>query len=102
MSGLSPVSRAYARLERYIGLIGIRVGSDKTALEKGSELQKRIPAAKEPIRAISDLYTLERYRGRRPSAPARDAQTAEEAWYRTRGKIIRRWLRRLMPWRNSD
>ena len=104
MSGLSPVSRAYARLERYIGLIGIRVGSDKTALEKSSELQKRIPAAKEPIRAISDLYTLERYRGssRDPSAPARDAETAEKAWYRTRGKIIRRWLRRLMPWLDSD
>ena len=99
MSGLSPVSRAYARLERYIQLVGIRVGSNKTTLEKRSELQKRIPAAKEPIRAISDLYTLERYRGtsKDPSEPARHADTAEKAWYRTRGKIIRRWLRRLMP-----
>lgn len=104
MSGLSPVSRAYARLERYIQLIGIRVGSDKTTLEKRSELQKRIPAAKEPIRAISDLYTLERYRGggKDPGEPARHAETAENAWYRTRGKIIRRWLRRLMPRLGKD
>ena len=104
MSGLSPVSRAYARLERYIQLIGIRVGSNKTTLEKRSELQKRIPAAKEPIRAISDLYTLERYRGggKDPSEPARHAETAEKAWYRTRGKIIRRWLRRLMPRLGKD
>ncbi len=104
MSGLSPVSRAYARLERYIQLIGIRMGSDKTTLEKRSELQKRLPAAKEPIRAISDLYTIERYRGsgQDPSEPARHAETAEKAWYRTRGKIIRGWLRRLMPGRRGE
>ena len=104
MSGLSPVSRAYARLERYIQLIGIHIGSDKTTLEKRSELQKRIPAAKEPIRAISDLYTIERYResGKDPSEPARHAETAEKAWYRTRAKIIRGWLRRLLPGRRGE
>ena len=103
MSGLSPVSRAYARLERYIGLLGIRVGSSKTTLEKGDELQKRLPAAKEPIRAISDLYTLERYRGisRDSSEPSRHAHTAERAWYHTRAKIIRRWLMRLIPGRRD-
>ena len=104
MSGLSPVSRAYARLERYIRLIGIRIGSSKTTLEKRSELQKRIPAAKEPIQAISDLYTLERYRGsgRDPGEPTRHAETVEKAWYRTRGKIIRRWLRRFLPGADKD
>ena len=97
--GLSPVSRAYARLERYIGLLGINVGRSQTTLEKRRELQQRIPAAREPIRTISDLYTRERY-----SASSQDrnenqafAESAEKAWYRTRGNILRRWLRRWLP-----
>ena len=97
--GLSPVSRAYARLERYIGLLGINIGRTQTTLEKRRELQQRLPAAREPIRTISDLYTRERY-----GAASQDrnenktvAETAEKAWYRTRGNILRRWLRRWLP-----
>lgn len=102
--GLSPVSRAYARLERYIGLLGINIGSAQTTLEKRRELQQRIPAAQEPIGAISDLYTRERY-GAVSQAPADNkafAETAEKAWYRTRGNILRRWLRRWLPFRRRD
>ena len=102
--GLSPVSRAYARLERYIGLLGIKVGRTKTTLEKRRELQQRIPAAREPIRTISDLYTRERY-----GAVSQDrgenkafAETAEKAWYHTRGNILRRWLRRWLPFLRGD
>lgn len=97
--GLSPVSRAYARLERYIGLLGINIGRTQTTLEKRRELQQRLPAAREPIRTISDLYTRERY-----GAASQDrnenktvAETAEKAWYSTRGNILRRWLRRRLP-----
>lgn len=99
LGGLSPISRAYARLERYIGLIGIDIGRNKTTLEKRQELQQRIPAAKEPIRTISDLYTRERYgaESQDPGENARYAARAESAWYHTRGNIIRRWLRRLLP-----
>ena len=102
--GLSPISRAYARLERYIGLLGIRVGRTKTTLEKRRELQQRIPAAREPIRTISDLYTRERYgvasqdRGENEAF----AETAEKAWYRTRGNILRRWLRRWLLFRRGN
>jgi len=101
--GLSPVSRAYARLERYIGLLGINIGSSRTTLEKRRELQQRIPAASEPIGAISDLYTRERY-GASSQLPAENkafAETAEKAWYRTRGNILRRWLRRRLPFRRE-
>jgi len=101
--GLSPVSRAYARLERYIGLLGINIGRSQTTLEKRRELQQRLPAAREPIRTISDLYTRERY-----GASSQDrnenkavAETAEKAWYRTRGNILRRWLRRWLPFRRG-
>ena len=104
LGGLSPISRAYARLERYIGLIGINIGSDKTTLEKRRELQQRIPAAKEPIRTISDLYTRERYGAESPDPGeiARFSARAERAWYHTRGNIIRRWLRRLLPFLGRD
>lgn len=102
--GLSPVSRAYARLERYIGLLGISIGRTQTTLEKRRELQQRIPAAQEPIGAISDLYTRERYgaASQAPNANKASAETAERAWYRTRANILRRWLRRLLPFRRGD
>jgi transglutaminase-like putative cysteine protease len=104
MVGLSPVSRAYARMERYIGLLGIRFGDNKTTLEKRRELQKRLPAAKEPIRAISELYTVERYRGRSddPTEHARFAETADKAWDHTRKNIVLRWLRRFIPFISND
>ncbi|MCY4072415.1 MAG: hypothetical protein OXG60_14055 [Chloroflexi bacterium] len=104
MGGLSPISRAYARLERYIQLIGIDIGSNKTTLEKRRELQQRIPAAREPIRTISDLYTRERYgdTSQGTGDNKRFAARAERAWNRTRGNIIRRWLRRLLPFSRRD
>lgn len=99
MGGLSPVARAYARLERYIRLIGINIGSTLTTLEKRRELQRRIPAARDSIGAISDLYTRERYSSG-DSGASQDkqfAERAEKAWYRTRGNILKRWLRRRIP-----
>ena len=102
--GLSPVARAYARLERYIQLIGISIGSTRTTLEKRRELQRRIPAAKAPIRTISDLYTRERYGSGKlePGEYKHFAETADKAWYRTRGDILRRWLRRWLPFLRRD
>lgn len=101
MGGLSPVTRAYARLERYIQLLGISIGLNQTTLEKRRQLQQRLPAARESIRTISDLYTRERYSGRDQDHGENkaSAETAEKAWYRTRGNILRRWLRRRMPFR---
>ncbi len=99
LGGLSPISRAYARLERYIALLGIRVGRSQTTLEKRRELQRRLPAAREPIGAISDLYTRERYgSGETHADDSRHFEaTAERAWTRTRRNILRRWLRRWIP-----
>lgn len=97
--GLSPISRAFARLDRYAQLIGIQVGSQQTTLEKRRELQRHIPAARESIRTISDLYTRERYGGVSQQAgdDERYAESADKAWHRTRGNILRRWLRRRLP-----
>lgn len=97
--GLSPISRAFARLERYTQLIGIHVGSQQTTLEKRRELQQHIPAARESIRTISDLYTRERYGGvsQQSGDDERYAESADKAWHRTRGNILRRWLWRWLP-----
>ncbi len=97
--GLSPISRAYARLERYIQLIGISVGSQQTTLEKRRELQRNIPTARESIRTISDLYTRERYGGVSQQAGEDEgyAESADRAWNRARGNILRRWLWRWLP-----
>lgn len=104
MGGLSPISRAYARLERYIQLIGIDIGSSKTTLEKRQELQRKLPAAQEPIRTISDLYTKERYSAssHNETEHKRSDARAERAWTRTRGGIMRRWLRRVLPFGKRD
>lgn len=100
---LSPISRAYARLERYIGLLGIHIGRTQTTLEKRRELQRRLPAASEPIRTISDLYTRERYgSGVDADDDSGSAESAERAWTRTRGNILRRWLRRWLPFLRRD
>ena len=103
MGDLSPVSRAYARLERYIRLIGINISSSLTTLERRRELERRIPAARGSIRTISDLYTRERYGGNRENiGGSQYAESAENAWQQTRGNILRRWLRRIIPFLRRD
>ncbi len=100
MRGLSPVSRAYARLERYASLIGLRFGHQQTPDERRQQVSRRLPQAEPPVSAITNLYSNERY-GRRTRSPAEaDAQSdlADEAWTETRASILRRYLRRFLPW----
>lgn len=100
MRGLSPVSRAYARLERYASLIGLRFGHQQTPDERRQQVSRRLPQAEPPVSAITNLYANERY-GRRTRSPAEsDAQSdlADEAWTETRASILRRYLRRFLPW----
>jgi transglutaminase-like putative cysteine protease len=101
MGGLSPVARAYARLERYIGLIGIRPGAQQTPEERRRQIIRQLPTVEPPVTAITRMYTAERY-GPGPKHPhdvAMHADVAEEAWSDTRGNILRRFLRRFLPWR---
>ncbi len=100
MGGLSPVSRAYARLERYLGLIGIHLGSQQTPEERRRHIIRVLPKAEPPVTAITRMYIAERY-GRGISSPQDaelQAEVAEEAWSDTRTNILQRFLRRLLPW----
>jgi hypothetical protein len=99
MRGMSPISRAYARLERYIGLLGIQTDSKQTPYEKQKVFSERVPAAKRPIRDITRMYTQERYGGIfEPTEQAQSQVVADKAWSRTRENILKRWFARFVPW----
>ncbi|MBL8133954.1 MAG: hypothetical protein JNL42_18980 [Anaerolineae bacterium] len=100
MRGLSPVARAYARLERYAGLLGLRLDITNTPEERRLKFIRAIPRAEPPITAITSMYILERYgrRGRSKDRTPR-GRTADKAWSDARGSILGRFLRGLLPWR---
>ncbi|GAB4525462.1 MAG: hypothetical protein OHK0046_41360 [Anaerolineae bacterium] len=103
MRGLSPIARAYARLERYVQLIGLRLGAQETPDERRRTIVRTVPQAERPVTAITRLYTTERYgpTGRNAAQSERNADVADQAWADTRGSIIRRWLRRFAFWRRD-
>ena len=101
LRGMNPVARAYARLERYIALIGIRLSHDQTPAERRQRIVSDLPIVEPPVTAITEMYTAQRY-GRDDQHPVeieRQAAAADDAWVDTRGSILKRWLRRMvMPW----
>ncbi len=101
MGGLSPVTRAYARLERYLGLIGLKLGSEQTPEERRQRIVRVLPKAEPPVSAITRMYTAERYGRNIQTAHDTELQSevADEAWADTRTNILQRFLRRFVPWK---
>jgi hypothetical protein len=99
MGGLSPVARAYKRLERYIGLIGVKYGEEKTPEEKRKDIINKLPQAEKPVTYITRTYIRERYSAPNSTIPetTQDTPASDKAWYEARGSILRRWLRRFIP-----
>lgn len=99
MGGLSPVSRAYARLMRYISLIGVRSYEQETPEERRQKIIQQLPKAEKPVSAITHAYTAERYGPAREDDARTDntAQRADQAWQDARHNILIRWLRKRMP-----
>jgi len=99
MGGLSPVARAYARLERYLILIGWRSPDSSTPEERRAEIVQQLPRVERPVTAITRAYTVERYSHNSAGTPqsARHAQIADNAWSEARTNIVKRWLRRFIP-----
>jgi len=100
MGGLSPIARAYARLERYIALIGLRTSDRQTPEEKRRVIVRQIPQAEKPVTAITRFYMTETYGqpNNDPNENVRRTQIMDRAWNNTRENILKRWLRRLLPW----
>ncbi|MFN8451904.1 MAG: DUF4129 domain-containing protein, partial [Anaerolineae bacterium] len=102
MKGLSPIVRAYARLERYLRLVGIHLRHDQTPDERRKIIVRDLPAAESSVTAITRMYIRERYGPNpRPSTEQTpQGQVADRAWTDARGNILVRFLRRVfMPWR---
>jgi transglutaminase-like putative cysteine protease len=98
MRGMNPIVRAYARLERYLPLIGIRLAYEQTPDERRLRIIRELPAAEPPVNAITSLYMTERYAPpRTPQANDPRDDVAEAAWTDARGTILQCWLRRLLP-----
>ncbi len=104
MGGLSPITRAYARLERYVGLIGIRLGSQETPEERRRTIVRQLPQAERPVTAITRLYTTEKYsnRSQNPTQEQRTLDIVDQAWPDARSSILGRWARRFTPWRRNS
>ncbi|MEM6282025.1 MAG: hypothetical protein AAF787_07515, partial [Chloroflexota bacterium] len=101
MRGLSPVVRAYARMERYTrGLLGLNIPENRTTLERRGDFTGSLPKkAHRPVVAITNMYTEERY-GRGPGSDVevqQHANSAEKAWKRTREHILSNYFWRFVP-----
>ncbi len=103
MGGLSPVVRAYARLERYISLIGIKPRDGQTPEEKRRDMVEKLPSAEKPITVITRNYTAERYSPPRPekAQDKRYAQATDRAWLDARRNILARWLSKFNPFKRD-
>ena len=101
MRGLSPVSRAFSRLERYVSLIGLRWRPTATTEERRSKIVSELPVrAERPVTHIAQMYTRERY-----GPPITDDALSnwqrgiDLAWRRVRESILGRWLKGLVSLR---
>jgi transglutaminase-like putative cysteine protease len=103
LRGLSPVARAYARLERYLVLLRLRRPPEETAEEYRERVVQKLPAAERPVTAITRTYMAERYGQQREGSAdgARNARIAENAWLEARKRILAGWLRRFQFWRRD-
>jgi transglutaminase-like putative cysteine protease len=102
MRGLSPLTRAYKRLERYLGLIGLRFAPQETPEERRRRITRAVPGAERPVTYITRGYAAERYGP--PITPDEEderAGVAGEAWGAARKSILGRWLRRLRFWKRD-
>lgn len=101
MKGLSPVSRAFSRLERYVSLIGLRLRPSATTEERRSQIVSELPLqAERPVTQIAHLYARERYGPPSPFAASSNWQRGvDSAWRRVRESILGRWLKNRFSWK---
>ena len=98
---MNPISRAWARLERYTRLLGIRLDPSQTPAERRRRIVRDLPVAEPPVTAITTLYMRARYGPESQAEP--DSGQANISWGRARYRILRRWLGRiLLPWRRRQ
>jgi hypothetical protein len=90
--GLTPVSSLYARALRAGSWLGVPPRVSLTPHEYADRVGRFVPSAQGPARVVAELYTQERYAGRRPDGDA--LRAARDAWRDLRGIAITSLLRR--------
>jgi hypothetical protein len=90
--GLTPVSSLYARALRAGRWLNVTPAPSMTPREYADQVGRMVPSAQGPARVVADLYTQERYAGRRPDGEA--VQAARSAWRDLRGIALGGLLRR--------
>ena len=90
--GLSPVSGLYARALRAGNWLGVPPTASLTPREYADRVGRVVPSAQGPARVVADLYTQERYAGRRPDSDA--LRAARSAWRDLRGIALGSFWRR--------
>jgi hypothetical protein len=90
--GLTPISSFYARALRAGRWLGVPPVPSMTPQEYADRIGRTVPSAQGPARVVADLYTQERYAGRRPDDDA--LQAARSAWRDLRGIALGGLLRR--------
>lgn len=90
--GLSPVSSLYARSLRAGNWLGVPPTGSLTPREYADRVGSVVPSAQGPARVVADLYTQERYSGRRPDGDA--TRAASSAWRALRGIALGSLVRR--------
>ena len=90
--GLSPVERAYARLQRFGRWLGRPPHASDTPGEWARTVSAAAPEAEKPIWSIVDLYVRARF-GQGDSTSGE----ASSAWREVRPALWRGWLRRIVP-----
>jgi hypothetical protein len=81
--GLSPISGLYARALRAGEWLGVPPAPSLTPREYADCVGRVVPSAQGPARVVADLYTQERYAGRRPDGDA--VRSGRDAWRALRG-----------------
>ncbi len=105
LRGMNPIMRAYARLERYLPLVGIRPAAEQTPDERRQVVARQLPIIEPPVTQITRLYTVERYGAPDRSAAETEsrAERADRAWLAARAGIVAKWARRkFLPFLPSD
>ena len=100
LRGLSPVERAYARMNRLGTLAGLRRRAYQTPNEYGAMMSRALGEAAPSARHIASEFAALRYTGITP-ADEDGGDEMEEAWRSIRGVLIGRAFRRLLPGGNQ-
>jgi hypothetical protein len=90
--GLSPTSGLFARALRAGKWLGVPPLPTLTPREYADRVGRAVPSAQGPARVVADLYTQERYAGRRADHEA--LRKARAAWRDLRGIAIASFFRR--------